>query len=181
MHKDVEEILVDENQITQICKTLGKQITEDYKNKENIVLLGLLKGCIPFLADIMKEIKLPLEIEFMDVTSYKGGISSSGDIKIRMDIGTNVRDRHVLICEDIVDTGKTLNTVVNLLQYRGAKSVEVVTLLDKPGGRIIPFTPKYIGYTIPKKFVIGYGLDYQERYRNLPYVGVLKKSVYSKE
>ena len=178
MRDDIKEILVNESQIETICVQLGKQITDDYQDKERPIFLGLLKGCIPFMSDLMKHIDLPLEIEFMDVKSYHGGISSSGDIRIRMDINTSVYNRDIIICEDIVDTGKTLDTVVRLLKHRGAKSVEVVTLLDKPGGRLIPFTPKYIGITIPKVFVVGYGLDYDEQYRNLPFVGVLKESVY---
>lgn len=178
MKEDIKEILVTQAQIEEICITLGQQLTNDYKDKEKPILLGLLKGCVPFMSDLMKHIDLPMEIEFMDVKSYHGGISSSGDIKIRMDINTSVSNRDIIICEDIVDTGKTLDTVVRLLKHRGARSVEVVTLLDKPGGRLIPFTPKYIGVTIPKVFVVGYGLDYNEYYRNLPYVGVLKESVY---
>ena len=180
MKKDIKEVIVTEKQIKDLCVKLGKQITLDYKDKENPILLGLLKGCIPFMSDLMKYIDLPLEVEFMDVKSYHGGISSSGDIKIRMDINTSVYNRDIIICEDIVDTGKTLDTVVRLLKHRGARSVEVVTLLDKPEGRLIPFTPKYIGITIPKVFVVGYGLDYNEFYRNLPYVGILKESVYDK-
>lgn len=178
MKNDIKEVLVTEKQIEELCIQLGKQLTLDYKDKERPILLGLLKGCVPFMSDLMKHIDIPMEIEFMDVKSYHGGISSSGDIKIRMDINTSVSNRDIIICEDIVDTGKTLDTVVRLLKHRGAKSVEVVTLLDKPGGRLILFTPKYIGITIPKVFVVGYGLDYNEYYRNLPYVGVLKESVY---
>ena len=177
MKQDIKEVLVTEEQIQELCVKLGRKLTLDYKDKERPILLGLLKGCVPFMSDLMKHIDIPIEVEFMDVKSYNGGISSSGDIKIRMDINTSVSNRDIIICEDIVDTGKTLDTVVRLLKHRGANSVEVVTLLDKPGGRLIPFTPKYIGITIPKVFVVGYGLDYNEYYRNLPYVGVLKESV----
>ncbi|MFA5719423.1 MAG: hypoxanthine phosphoribosyltransferase [Acholeplasmataceae bacterium] len=177
MKQDIKEVLVTEEQIQELCVKLGRKLTLDYKDKERPILLGLLKGCVPFMSDLMKHIDIPIEVEFMDVKSYHGGISSSGDIKIRMDINTSVSNRDIIICEDIVDTGKTLDTVVRLLKHRGANSVEVVTLLDKPGGRLIPFTPKYIGITIPKVFVVGYGLDYNEYYRNLPYVGVLKESV----
>lgn len=180
MHKDIKKVLLTEQQINETCERLGKQIENDYKDKEDIILLGLLKGCVPFMADIMKKIDLPLEVEFMDVSSYQG-TKSTGDIQIKMDTRCSVRNKNIIICEDIVDTGRTLNTVVELLYHRGAKSVEVVTLLDKPEGRIIPFNPKYIGHTIPKEFVIGYGLDYNEKYRNLPYVGVLKERVYLKE
>lgn len=181
LNKDVKKVLVSEEQISEICKRLGKEITEDYKDSKSLILLGLLKGCMPFMGDLMKHINLPLTLEYMSVSSYKGGISSSGDIKIGMDINTSVQGKDILICEDIVDTGKTLDTVVRLLLHRGAKSVEVVTLLDKPEGRVIPFNPKYIGVEIPKLFVIGYGLDYQEVYRNLPYVGVLKEHVYMED
>lgn len=179
MHDLIKEVLVTEAQINDICVRLGKQLTEDYKNTPRPIVLGLLKGCVPFMSDLMKHIDLECEIEFMDVKSYDG-TQSSGDIKIRMDINTSVKDRHIIICEDIVDTGKTLDTVVKLLKHRGAASIEVVTLLDKPEGRVIPFTPKYIGITIPKVFVVGYGLDYNELLRNIPYVGVLKESVYMK-
>jgi hypoxanthine phosphoribosyltransferase/bifunctional protein TilS/HprT len=132
------------------------------------------------MGTLVQEIDIHLELGFMDVSSYHGGIQSSGDIKIEKDLGIPVDGRDIIIAEDIVDTGKTLNVVVNLLKYRGAKTVEVVTLLDKPAGRVVEFKPKYIGKTIPKEFVVGYGLDYDEKYRNLPYVGVLKEEVYSK-
>ena len=181
LDKAIEKVLVSADEINEICKRLGKQITEDYKDSNNLILLGLLNGCIPFMSDLMRYVDLPVQLEFMDVSSYKGGISSSGDIKILMDINTSVVDRDILICEDIVDTGKTLNVVAKLLLHRGAKSVEVVTLLDKPEGRVIPFEPKYIGVTIPKYFVVGYGLDFNELYRNLPYVGVLKEHYYIKD
>ena len=180
LNNSVEKVLVSSEKIAELCKSLGEQITKDYKDSKNLILLGLLKGCVPFMSDLMRHINLPVELEFMDVSSYKGGVSSSGDIKILMDINTSVVGRDILICEDIVDTGKTLNKVVKLLLHRGAKSVEVVTLLDKPEGRVIPFTPKYIGVVIPKCFVVGYGLDYDERYRNLSYVGVLKEHIYTK-
>ncbi|MDY0210356.1 MAG: hypoxanthine phosphoribosyltransferase [Acholeplasma sp.] len=180
LEKDIESILVTEAQIHDITIKLGKQITEDYKHVNRPILLGLLKGCVPFMSDLAKHIDLKIEIEYMDVSSYHGTITSSGDVKIRKDMNTSVAGRDILIAEDIVDTGKTLDTIVKLLTHRGANSVEVVTLLDKPAGRIIPFTPKYIGVTIPKAFVVGYGLDYDELYRNLPYVGILKQEIYKK-
>ena len=180
LQKDIQSVLVDETQIKAICERLGKQITQDYKDKTSPILLGLLKGCVPFIADLAKHIDLKIEIEYMDVSSYHGGISSSGDVKIRKDMNTSVAGRDILIAEDIVDTGRTLDTIIKLLMHRGAKSVEVVTLLDKPAGRVIPFIPTYIGVTIPKAFVVGYGLDYEEFYRNLPYVGILKPEIYTK-
>lgn len=179
MHQDIEEILVSEEQISEIGKTMGAQISKDYAGKTPI-LLGLLKGCIPFMAELVKNIECHVEMQFMAVSSYHGGITSSGDVKIKYDLETSVSGRDVIIVEDIVDTGSTLYTVSKLLLHRGAKSVKVATLLDKPEGRKVEFVPDYIGVTIPKKFVVGFGLDYDELYRNLPYVGVLKPSVYQK-
>ncbi|HEY8405959.1 MAG TPA: hypoxanthine phosphoribosyltransferase [Acholeplasma sp.] len=179
MHQDIESILVTEQEIAQICKDLGRKITEDYQGK-NPYLVGLLKGCVPFLSDLAKHIELPVEIQYMAVSSYHGGIQSSGDVKIKYDLEHPIAGRDIIIVEDIVDTGATLKTITELLLHRKAASVKVVTLLDKPAGRKVEFVPDYIGKTIPKKFVVGYGLDYNELYRNLPYVGVLKPSVYTK-
>ena len=179
LEKDIERILVSHEEIVQISKRLGKRLTEDYQDK-NPIIIGLLKGCLPFMAELIKHIDIYCQIELMGVQSYHGGTSSSGDVKITKDLDVSVEGRHVLIAEDIVDTGKTINVVKNLLKYRGALSVEVVTLLDKPLGRTEAFTPKYIGTTIPKEFVVGFGLDYDELYRNLPYIGVLKPEVYNK-
>jgi hypoxanthine phosphoribosyltransferase len=178
MHKDIAEILVSEQEIKQICKTLGQQITKDYLGKRPI-LVGLLKGCIPFMSDLAREIDLYVDMEFMAVSSYHGGIASSGDVKIRKDLDIPISGRDVIIVEDIVDTANTIVTIMNLFKHRGAKSVNIVTLLDKPAGRLHTFVPKYIGKTIPKAFVVGYGLDYEEVYRNLPYVGILKPEVYN--
>jgi len=179
LEKDIERILVSEEQIKEVSKKLGEQITADYEGKQPVII-GLLKGCVPFLSELLKSIDLYCEIELMGVSSYHGGISSSGDVKITKDLDKPVTGRHVIIAEDIVDTGKTLAVIRDLLLHRGALSVEVVTLLDKPSGRVVTFEPKYIGVTIPKEFVVGFGLDYDELYRNLPYVGVLKPSVYKK-
>ncbi len=180
LEKDIEKVLVSEKEIEEIVTKLSKQITDDYHDKYPLVV-GLLKGCVPFMSDLLKELDMHLEVAFMNVSSYHGGIESTGDVKIDMDLGTPVKGRHVLLTEDIVDTGRTINAVVDLLRYRGALSVNVVTLIDKPAGRIIDFNPKYVGIEIPKVFVVGYGLDYEERYRNLPYVGVLKPEIYTKE
>ncbi|MFA5544013.1 MAG: hypoxanthine phosphoribosyltransferase, partial [Bacilli bacterium] len=144
------------------------------------LIVGLLKGCIPFLAELVKHIDIYCQIEFMSVQSYHGGTASTGNVKITKDLDVSVEGRDVIIAEDIVDTGRTINVVKELLKYRGAASVEVVTLLDKPQGRTEEFVPKYIGVTIPKEFVVGFGLDYDEYYRNLPYVGILKQEVYEK-
>lgn len=179
LEKDILKVLVSEEQIDEVCKRLGKQLTTDYADKKPIII-GLLKGCMPFMAALIKEIDLYCEIELMGVSSYHGGITSSADVKITKDLEVSVSGRHILIAEDIVDTGKTLDVISKLMIHRGAASVEVVTLLDKPEGRIVPFVPKYVGVTIPKEFVVGFGLDYDEYYRNLPYVGVLKPEVYKK-
>ncbi|HPJ24294.1 MAG TPA: hypoxanthine phosphoribosyltransferase [Bacillota bacterium] len=179
LEKDIKKILVTEQEIQQICVKLGAQITEDYKGKKPLVI-GLLKGCMPFMTELMKHLDLYLEIELMGVQSYHGGTASTGDVKITRDLDIPVKGRDILIAEDIVDTAKTISIITKLLMYRGANSVEVVTLLDKPEGRVVEFTPKYIGRVIPKEFVVGFGLDYEEMYRNLPYVGVLKEEVYTK-
>ena len=180
LEKDIEKVLVSEAEIKSIVERLSVDITKDYHDKFPLVV-GLLKGCVPFMSDLLKELDMHLEVAFMNVSSYHGGIESTGDVKIDMDLGTPVKGRHVLLTEDIVDTGRTINAVVDLLKYRGALTVNVVTLVDKPEGRIIDFNPKYVGIEIPKVFVVGYGLDYEERYRNLPYVGILKPEVYTKE
>ncbi len=179
LEKDILKVLVSQNEIQETCEKLGRQITEDYKDKTPL-LIGLLKGCMPFMAELMKHLDLYLDMELMGVQSYHGGTSSTGDVKITRDLDIPVKGRDIIIAEDIVDTATTISVITKLLKYRGAKSVEVVTLLDKPAGRKVEFTPKYIGFTIPKEFVVGFGLDYDEKYRNLPYVGVLKEEVYTK-
>lgn len=179
MHKDVEEILFSLDQIVARCDEIGKQISHDYQGKTPVVI-GLLKGCVPFMAELIKHIDCDIQIDFFDVSSYDG-VNQTGNIRILKDIETDVHGRDILICEDIVDTGLTIKRVMELLSCRGANSVEVVTLFDKKEGRTVKeITPKYIGFDVPKKFVVGFGLDYNEIYRNLPYVGVLRRSVYEK-
>ena len=178
MTHDIETVLVSEADIQEICKSLGSKITQDYKDKKPL-LIGLLKGCIPFMSDLVKHIDLYVEIEYLSVSSYHGGIASTGDVKIKKDSDISLKGRDVLIIEDIVDTANTITTMLEVFKNRGANSVKVVTLLDKPEGRQKPYIPDYIGTTIPNQFVVGYGLDYNELYRNLPYVGVLKKAVYA--
>jgi len=179
LEKDIEKVLLSKEEIDAIAEKLGKQITEEYKDKFPIVI-GLLKGCVPFMGNLITYLDIHVELGFMDVSSYHGGIESTGDIKIKKDLDIPVQDRHIIIAEDIVDTGRTIKVVKELLLYRGAKSVRVATLLDKPEGRVVELVPAYVGSVIPNEFVVGYGLDYDEKYRNLPYVGVLKKEVYSK-
>lgn len=177
MHKNVSHILISEEKIEKIVNTLAKQIEKDYNDKE-FIMVGLLKGSIAFMADLMKKIDLDFPIDFMVASSYGSGTESSGKVKIVKDTSYDVRGKHILIVEDIVDSGNTLNFVCNYLVTRGAESVRVVTLCDKPGRRKVSFTPDYVGQAIPDEFIVGYGLDYDEMYRNLPYVGVLKRSVY---
>ncbi len=178
MHNDISEILVSEQEIQEICQRLGKEVTKDYQDKSPI-LVGLLKGCVPFMADISRHIDLKFDMAYMSVSSYHGGIASSGDVKIKLDLDISIKGRDVIIVEDIVDTANTIVTIIELFKHRGASSVKMVTLLDKPEGRVRPYQPDYVGKVIPKAFVVGYGLDYNEYYRNLPYVGVLKPEVYS--
>lgn len=180
LDKDIEQVMLSEDDIAQIVKRLGQELKRDYHDKFPIVI-GLLKGCIPFMSDLIREMDMHIELSFMNISSYFGGIESTGDVKIEMDLGMPVKNRHVLIAEDIVDTGRTIKAVVELLKYRGAASVKVVTLIDKPAGRVTEYQPDYVGQMIPKAFVVGYGLDYEEKYRNLPYVGTLKPSVYMNE
>ena len=178
LEKDIEKILVSQEEIIQIAKDMGKKLTEDYQDKFPLVI-GLLKGCVPFMGYLLTEMDIHLEIGFMDVSSYHGGIKSVGDVQIMKDLGIPVHDRHIIITEDIVDTGKTIKVIRDLLLYRGAKSVVVATMLDKPAGRVVDLIPEYVGTVIPKEFVVGFGLDYEEKYRNLPYVGVLKPEIYN--
>lgn len=173
---DVEKILISQDEIVARCKELGKQISEDYKDTVP-VLIGLLKGSVPFMAELMKYIDIDCKIEFMDVTSYSG-TESTGDVKIVKDLDCSIKDLDVLIIEDIVDTGKTLEKVKELLYSKGANSVKVCSLLDKPDRRIVDIEAEYVGFAIPNEFVIGFGLDFNQKYRNLPYVGVLKEECY---
>lgn len=179
MLEDIEEILVSEEEIEDICTRLGKQISDDYRDSLPIVV-GLLKGCVPFMAKLVTKITIPIELGFMKVSSYNGGTKSSLEVKINSDLEVSVDGKDVIIAEDIIDTGYTLKKIVELFKLRGAKSVEICTLLDKPSGRLVKQEPKYVGKKIPDAFVVGFGLDYNELYRNLPFVGVLKEEVYKK-
>lgn len=179
MEQDIKEIILTEEDIKTICKRLGEQITKDYAGKE-LLVVGFLRGCVPFLAELIKHIKLPLEYDFMHLSSYSG-TETTGTVKIKKDLSTDIKDLHVLIVEDIVDSGYTIQAVMPLLAERKPASIEVATLLDKPSGRKIEnMNPKYVGYVVPNLFVVGFGLDYDSRYRNLPFVGVLKEEVYSR-
>lgn len=174
----VEKVLVTQEEIMKRCAEMGKQISEDYKNKKEIPLVvGLLKGSVPFMAEIIKHIDLEIQIDFMDVSSYEG-TESLGNIRIVKDLDCSVNNLSILLVEDIVDTGRTLKEVKRMLMSKGEKEVNVVSLLDKPERRVVDIEAEYVGFTIPNEFVVGYGLDYDQKYRNLPYIGVLKREVY---
>ncbi|BCA84740.1 hypoxanthine phosphoribosyltransferase [Enterococcus saigonensis] len=175
--KDIEKVLVSREEINARCKELGEELAAEYKDK-NPLVIGVLKGSINFMADICREMDCYLELDFMDVSSYGNATVSSGEVKILKDLDTNVEGRDLLIVEDIIDSGRTLAYLVDLFKYRKANSVKIVTLLDKPEGRVVDIEADYVGFDVPNEFVVGYGLDYMEQYRNLPYVGVLKPSVY---
>jgi len=173
---DVKEVLISQDEITQRCEELGEEISRDYKYTVPIIV-GLLKGSVPFMAELIKYITIDVELEFMAVSSYSG-TESMGDVRILKDLDRSIKDRDVLVVEDIVDTGNTLLKVKDLLYSKGASSVEVVSLLDKPSRRTVEIEAKYVGFTIPNEFVIGFGLDFNQKYRNLPFVGILKEECY---
>jgi len=177
MKNDMKEILLTEEQIQKKIKELGHTITEEYSDRFPL-FVGVLKGALPFMADLVKSVDIHLEMDFMDVSSYGKGLVSSGEVKIVKDLDTKVEGRDVLIVEDIIDSGLTLSYLIELFKYRKAKSVKVVTLLDKTEGRKVDLVPDLTGFIVPDEFVVGYGLDFAERYRNLPYVGILKPEIY---
>lgn len=178
MHQDVKEILISEEMIQSKVKELGEFLAGEYADKRPLCI-GVLKGAAPFMADLTRAMNIPLEMDFMAVSSYGASTKSSGVVRILKDLDTSVEGRDVLIMEDIIDTGLTLSYLIELLKGRNAKSVKVVTLLNKPARRKVDLVPDYCGFEIPDEFVIGYGLDYREIYRNLPYIGILKEEVYS--
>lgn len=178
MHKDIKNIVMSEEEIQTICKNLGEQLTKDYQDKP-LVCIGILKGSVMFMADLIKRIDTHLSIDFMDVSSYHGGTESTGEVQIIKDLGSSIENKDVLIIEDILETGTTLKSITELLQSRKVNSLEIVTLLDKPNRRKANIEAKYVGKKIPDEFVVGYGLDYGEHYRNLTYIGTLKPEVYS--
>lgn len=173
----IKEVLVTEEDITSKVKELGKQITEDYKGKD-LLLIGILKGSVIFMSELAQNIELPVEMDFMAVSSYGKSSVSTGEVRIIKDLDFSVEDRNLLIIEDIIDTGYTLSYLIDNLKKRGAKSIKVCTLLDKPDRRKADIHVDYLGFIVPDEFIVGYGLDYAERYRNLPYVAALKEEVY---
>ena len=174
----IERVMFQENDINTKVLELAQRINEDYKGKE-LLLVGVLKGSVIFAAELLKRIEIPCEIDFIAVSTYGNSTETSGVVKILKDLDHSAEGKHVIIVEDIVDTGVTLKYLLNYFRSKNAASVEVITLLSKSARRVADIDVKYIGFDVPDEFIVGYGLDYAERYRNLPYIGVLKKSVYS--
>ena len=177
MINDVKRIILKEEEIKEIVSGIGKKITEEYKGKELVVVI-ILKGAMVFASDLIREIDIPLTIDCMVVSSYGKGTDTSGVVKIIKDLNTSITDKHVLIIEDILDTGVTLSNLIELLNTRQPESIAVCAMLDKPERRLREVELKYRGISVPDEFIVGYGLDYDEKYRNLPYIGVLKEEIY---
>lgn len=180
LHNDVEEILIDEQTLQNKVQQLGARIAQDYAGKE-LVLICILKGSFIFTADLARALPMYAEMDFMAISSYGRGTKTSGVVRILKDLDQSIENKHVLIVEDIVDSGLTLSYLMETLSSRQPASLKTCVLLDKPERRIVTLTPDYLGFEIPDKFVVGYGLDYAEKYRNLPYIGVLKPSIYAEE
>lgn len=180
MDKDICKVMFNEVELQGVCKRLGEQITKDYEGKD-LLIVGILNGAIVFVTDLMRQIDRQINIDFMSVSSYGNGTTSSGNIHVAKDLNSDIAGRNVLIVEDILDTGNTLHQLTKMLKERNPASLKVCVLLDKPARREQEIYADYVGYTIPDAFVVGYGLDYAEEYRNLPYIGVLSPSVYSHE
>lgn len=179
MKNDIKNVLLSEEQIAKRVAELGAQISEEYRGK-NLLLVSVLKGAVVFMADLMRHIDIPCSIDFMCVSSYGAGVKTSGVVKIIKDLNLELKNFDLLIIEDILDSGMTLSYLKKTLALRGPKSIKICTLLDKPERRQADVKADFFGFTVPDEFVVGYGLDYDEKYRNLPYIGVLKPAVYEK-
>lgn len=179
LNECIDSVLFDERQIKEIVERLGAQISKDYEGKK-LLLVSVLKGSVVFMADLMRSITIPCEIDFMVVSSYGGGTRTSGNVKIIKDLGIDVKDYDLLIVEDILDSGVTLSTLKNMLEARNPASIKICTFFDKPERRIADIKADYSGTNVPDEFIVGYGLDYDEKFRNLPYVGILKPECYEK-
>jgi hypoxanthine phosphoribosyltransferase len=173
LEKDIQEILISETQIMERVRELGERISDDYSGR-NPLLIGVLKGVVFFIADLLRAITIPVEVDFMAVSSYSPEVSEKGFVRLVKDLEIPIVGRHVLFIEDVVDTGLTLNYLLKNLSMRGPTSLEVCALFNKPKHRLIDVPLKYVGFDLPDRFVVGYGLDYRERYRNLPFIGLLK-------
>ena len=179
MINDIKEVLFSEEKIIQKVKEMGKVISKDYKGKD-LVIVGVLKGSVLFASDLIKNITIPCEIDFMAVSSYGNSTESSGVVKILKDLDHNIEGKDILIVEDIVDSGVTLSYLLKYLKTRKANSIEIATLLNKPARRVADINVKYIGFDVPDEFIVGYGIDYAEKYRNMPFIGTLKPEIYEK-
>lgn len=178
MQNDIKEVLITREQIKEKVAELGATLSKEYEGRVPLVIC-VLKGAFIFMADLVKEMTVPMELDFMAISSYGASTKSSGVVKIIKDLDTSVEGRDVLIVEDIIDSGLTLSYLIDLIRRRGAKSTEVVTLFDKPARRTVDLKADYTGFVIPDEFIVGYGLDYAEKYRNLPFIGVLKPEIYT--
>lgn len=179
MHDDVQEILFSEQQLKERVAQLGREISRDYAGKEPVLLVSVLRGSYIFMADLSRAIDIPVQIDFMSVSSYGKGTNSSGQVEIKKDLSDSIEGGHVIVVEDILDSGNTLSYLLHVLSARHPASISLCTLLDKPERREKPIQADYVGFTVPNAFIVGYGLDYAEKYRNLPYIGVLKPEIYS--
>lgn len=179
MNNDIKSILFSEELLQATVKKLGAQISEDYKDKK-LLLVSVLKGSVVFMTDLMRSITIPCEIDFMAVSSYGNGVKSTGTVRILKDLDRDIKDYDILVVEDILDSGKTLNYLMDMLYARNPASIRICTLFDKPERREVDIYADYKGMPVPDEFIVGYGLDYAEKYRNLPYVGILKEEIYSK-
>ncbi|KXG74527.1 Hypoxanthine-guanine phosphoribosyltransferase [Fervidicola ferrireducens] len=175
MLEDIKEILITEEEIKNKLKELGEKITKDYRDKKDVLLVGVLKGAVLFIADLIRHIDLPVQVDFMAVSSYGASTESSGVVRILKDLDENIEGRNILIVEDIIDSGLTLSYLYNMLKSRKPASIKICALLDKPSRRKVKIKVDYLGFEIPDYFVVGYGLDYNEKYRNLPFIGILKE------
>lgn len=177
VERDIQKVLLSREQIEKRVRELGEQISRDYEGKD-LIGVGILRGSVVFFSDLMRHIKIPMEIDFMAVSSYGKGSSSTGSVQIKYDMQEDIRKKHLLIVEDIIDSGWTLSNLMEMLQGRKPESIEICCLLNKPERREVEVPVKYVGFDIPDEFVVGYGLDYASKYRNYEHVGVLKRSVY---
>ena len=178
MRDDIKEVYFTEEQLRDKVRELGARITEDYRGK-NPLIVSVLKGSYIFMADLSRAIDIPVEIDFMSVSSYGKGTKSSGQVEIKKDLSDSIEGVHVIVVEDILDSGNTLSYLLHVLEARHPASIKLCTLLDKPERRVKPINADYVGFTVPNAFIVGYGLDYSEKYRNLPYIGILKPEIYS--
>ena len=178
MYRDIDKVLYSEEEIRKRVAELGGELSRKYDGRFPL-MVGILKGCFMFMADIVRAVGIKCEVDFMVVSSYGDGTTTSGSVKISKDLTRSIEGRHVVIIEDIIDSGITLFNLKKLLEIRDPASIEICTLVDKPERRVADIKPDYVGFTCPNEFLVGYGLDYAEKYRNLPYIGILKREIYS--